>query len=154
MAILTTIYLLNAYQSPLRTDLYELSIRDTELPARLERAERVYSKVVEGRKEMIRKFGPTPRDVHMYANYITSLLGPNLFLSGSHKTRNRGHRILSVSASVIYRSPESFVDEGLDQGAFSHHHFIVHMKSSVLGHWEMVASGPAVSLGFSTSQIV
>jgi len=66
MVILTTIYLLNPYQSPLRTDLYEISIRDSELPARLERAERVYSKGVGDRREMIQKFGPTARDILMF----------------------------------------------------------------------------------------
>lgn len=76
MVILTTIYLLNPYQSPLRTDLYEISIRDNELPARLERAERVYSKVVGDRKEMIRKFGPTARDISMYANHFYLRLQP------------------------------------------------------------------------------
>jgi hypothetical protein len=72
MVILTTIYLLNPYQSPLRTDLYEISIRDSELPARLERAERVYSKVVGERKEMIQKFGPTARDILMYVDHVTT----------------------------------------------------------------------------------
>lgn len=70
MVILTTIYLLNPYRSPLRTDLYEIPIRDSELPSRLERAERVYSKMVGERKEMIRKFGLTARDILMYVNQI------------------------------------------------------------------------------------
>lgn len=66
LVISATIYLLNpGYQTPLRTDSYAAYIRDTELPARLERAERVYSKVVADRKEMIRKYGPTPRDIAM-----------------------------------------------------------------------------------------
>lgn len=70
MVILTTIYLLNPYQSPIRTESYEIPIRDNDLPARLQRAERVYSKMVEDRKEMIRTFGPTPRDIFMYVNQI------------------------------------------------------------------------------------
>lgn len=68
MVILATIYLLNHYQSPRRADLYEISIRDSGLPARLAQAERVYSKVVGERKEMIRKFGPNARDIAMYVN--------------------------------------------------------------------------------------
>ncbi|KAG8215373.1 hypothetical protein J3R82DRAFT_8971 [Butyriboletus roseoflavus] len=77
MVILTTIYLLNPYQTPLRTDLYEISIRDNELPARLERAERVYSKLVGDRREMIRRFGPTARDISMYANHFYLRFQPN-----------------------------------------------------------------------------
>lgn len=69
MVVLTTIYLLNPHQSPFRSDLYEISIRDNELPARLERAERVYSKSVGERKEMIGRFGPTARDISMYVNH-------------------------------------------------------------------------------------
>ncbi|KAG6377921.1 methyltransferase domain-containing protein [Boletus reticuloceps] len=65
IVIITTIYLLNPYQS-LRTDLYEPSIRDSDLSARVERAEQVYSKMVSDRKEMIRKFGPTARDIQMF----------------------------------------------------------------------------------------
>ena len=72
MVILTTIYLLNPYQSPLRSDSFEISMRDSELSARLERAERVYSKVVEDRREMIRKFGPTARDIFMYVDHVIS----------------------------------------------------------------------------------
>ncbi|KAF9241295.1 methyltransferase domain-containing protein [Melanogaster broomeanus] len=66
LAMLTTIYMLNPYQSPLRTDSYAAYIRNNELPARLERAERVYSKTIADRKEMIRKFGPTPREILMF----------------------------------------------------------------------------------------
>ncbi|KAF8126335.1 methyltransferase domain-containing protein [Boletus edulis] len=65
IVIVTTIYLLNPYQS-LRTDLYEPAIRDSDLSARVERAEQVYSKMVADRKEMIRKFGPTARDIQMF----------------------------------------------------------------------------------------
>ncbi|KAG9310826.1 hypothetical protein JVU11DRAFT_8679 [Chiua virens] len=66
VVILTTIYLLNPYQSPLRSDLYEISTRDSGLSARLEHAEGVYSKILGDRKEMIRKFGPTARDIQMF----------------------------------------------------------------------------------------
>ena len=69
MVIFTTIYLLNRYQSPLPPDLYEISIGDSGLPARLEQAERAYSKVVGDRNEMIRRFGPTPRDISMCARF-------------------------------------------------------------------------------------
>ncbi|KAF9219871.1 hypothetical protein BS17DRAFT_740073 [Gyrodon lividus] len=66
LVILATIYILNPYQSPVRTDSYAAYIRDNELPARLARAEHVYSKMIAGRKEMIRKYGPTPRDILMF----------------------------------------------------------------------------------------
>ena len=103
MAILMTIYLLNSYQYPLRAiDLYETPIRDSGLPARLERAERVYSKAVGERKEMIRKFGPTPRDIQMYVDHPISDFDLNsAFLSGSRKIRNHGHRIPFVSAQLF-----------------------------------------------------
>lgn len=98
MVILTTIYLLNRYQSPRRADLYEISIRDSGLPARLEQAERVYSKVVGDRKEMIRKFGPTAKDISMCVNACDFTSQFNVLLSGSRKISIRGQRILSVSA--------------------------------------------------------
>lgn len=70
--ILTTIYLLNYYQSPVRPDLYDISIRDSGVSARLEQAERAYEKVVGDRKEMLRKFGPTPKDLSMYVELLSS----------------------------------------------------------------------------------
>ncbi|KIJ13012.1 hypothetical protein PAXINDRAFT_170900 [Paxillus involutus ATCC 200175] len=66
LIILATIYLANPYQHSVRPDSFAAYIRDNELPARLERAEGVYSKVIADRKEMIRKHGPTPRDILMF----------------------------------------------------------------------------------------
>ncbi|KIJ64219.1 hypothetical protein HYDPIDRAFT_112178 [Hydnomerulius pinastri MD-312] len=66
LVISATIYVLNPYQSPLRADSYAAYIRDNELPAKLQRADRVYSEVITSRKDMIRKFGPTPRDIVMF----------------------------------------------------------------------------------------
>jgi len=36
---------------------------DNDLPSRMERAHRIYSKVLENRKKLIDRFGPTPKDI-------------------------------------------------------------------------------------------
>ncbi|KAG1751869.1 hypothetical protein EDB19DRAFT_1674259, partial [Suillus lakei] len=41
-------------------------IRDGTLPARLERAERVYQKVIASRKDLIQRYGTSSRDIVMY----------------------------------------------------------------------------------------
>lgn len=66
LIILATIYFLVPSRSSIGWNLYAASIRDIRLPARLERAERVYQKVMSDRKEMIRRHGPTLRHIHMF----------------------------------------------------------------------------------------
>lgn len=45
---------------------FEMPPVDVTLPARVQRANRIYDKVLADRKELIRKFGPTPEDVQMF----------------------------------------------------------------------------------------
>lgn len=66
LIIMATIYLLIPSQSPIQSNSFAALVRDTGLPARLERAEQVYQKVISDRKDMIRKYGPTPRHIHMF----------------------------------------------------------------------------------------
>ncbi|KAG0701652.1 methyltransferase domain-containing protein, partial [Suillus ampliporus] len=58
-------------QSPLSTDSYAAYIRDGPLPARLEQAERVYQKVIAGRKDLIQRYGSTSCDI---VNVLTDSL--------------------------------------------------------------------------------
>ncbi|KAH7911460.1 methyltransferase domain-containing protein [Hygrophoropsis aurantiaca] len=66
LVLFATFYLLNPYQPSIPLDSYAAYIRDNDLPAKILRAERVYNKVIADRKELIRKFGPTPHDVVMF----------------------------------------------------------------------------------------
>lgn len=64
-----TFYLLSPYQlssQSLAPQVSSLTHNVHDLPARMERAERIYNKVLHDRQGLIRKFGPTPRDVEMY----------------------------------------------------------------------------------------
>jgi len=65
LIVMATIYFLIPSQSPIQSSSFGALIRDTGLPARLERAEQVYQNVILDRKDMIRKYGPTPRHIHM-----------------------------------------------------------------------------------------
>ncbi|KAG7085881.1 hypothetical protein E1B28_003415 [Marasmius oreades] len=61
----TTFYLLNPL-SP-EPQFKRLSFPyDLELPGRLERAETIYKKLLDDRRGLIKKFGPTPADVQMF----------------------------------------------------------------------------------------
>ncbi|KAG2139810.1 methyltransferase domain-containing protein [Suillus bovinus] len=66
LVLTSTFILLSPYGSPLSTDSYAAYIRDNTLPARLERAERVYQKVIAGRKNLIQRYGPSSRDIVMF----------------------------------------------------------------------------------------
>ncbi|KAH7882564.1 methyltransferase domain-containing protein [Phlebopus sp. FC_14] len=66
LLILASILAFNPYHSTLRTDSYTAYLRDHDLPARLQRSEHVYSRVIANRKEMIQKYGPTPKDILMF----------------------------------------------------------------------------------------
>ncbi|KAI5989787.1 methyltransferase domain-containing protein [Pisolithus orientalis] len=66
LVISATVYLLIPSQPLVSSDSFASLIRDTSLPARLQRAERVYQNVVSDRKDMIRKYGPTSRHIHMF----------------------------------------------------------------------------------------
>ncbi|KAJ7175784.1 methyltransferase domain-containing protein [Mycena filopes] len=63
LAIVSTLYLLGPFNEtplPVKRLAY---IEDHDLPNRLARSERIYSKLLLDRKELITKFGPTPNDV-------------------------------------------------------------------------------------------
>ena len=61
LAILATLFLLNPWSDvPL-----DPALADNDLPARLDRAERIYQDVLGRRKGLIRKFGPQPKDIDM-----------------------------------------------------------------------------------------
>lgn len=66
LVLTTTFFLLSPYESPLSTDSYAAYIRDNTLPARLERSERVYQKVIAGRKDLIQRYGTNSRDIVMF----------------------------------------------------------------------------------------
>lgn len=38
---------------------------DSTLPTRVKNAERIYQRAIKGREVLLKKFGPTPADVHM-----------------------------------------------------------------------------------------
>jgi len=65
LVLTATFFLLNPYQSPSSADSYIAYIRDSTLPARIERAEKVYQKVIADRKDLIQKYGPSSRDIAM-----------------------------------------------------------------------------------------
>ena len=80
-----------------------------ELKARLDREERKYRDMLPQRQELITKYGPTPSQVAMYVASVCICVCSvgcdflRLFSrSGSHQTRNPGHRTQSVS-SVLSR---------------------------------------------------
>ncbi|OAX37470.1 hypothetical protein K503DRAFT_866852 [Rhizopogon vinicolor AM-OR11-026] len=66
LVLTATFFLLGPYQSPPSTDSYAAYIRDSTLPARIERAEGVYQKTITDRKGLIQKYGPTSRDIAMF----------------------------------------------------------------------------------------
>ena len=66
LILAATFYFLNPYETHLfLTAPPSASYNDHDLPARMERAERIYGKVLHDRQGLIRKFGPTPSDVVM-----------------------------------------------------------------------------------------
>lgn len=69
LILLTTLYFLSPYHAtqPLLPAQTPAAVKygDHDLPARMERADRIYNKVLHDRQGLIRKFGPTPNDVAM-----------------------------------------------------------------------------------------
>jgi hypothetical protein len=68
LIIVATFYFLSQYESshymPTSTSPV-VAHNDHDLPSRMERAERIYNKVLHDRQGLIRKFGPTPNEVAM-----------------------------------------------------------------------------------------
>ncbi|KAJ7935562.1 methyltransferase domain-containing protein [Mycena leptocephala] len=70
VAIATTLYLMGPFQDspvgppPPVTRITQLE--DHDLPNRLARSDRIYNKLLLDRKELIKKFGPTPNDVALF----------------------------------------------------------------------------------------
>jgi hypothetical protein len=58
----TTLYLLVPFQQETLTSSF-VTMTDNDLPNRMERANQIYNKVLEDRKGLIQKFGPTPKDI-------------------------------------------------------------------------------------------
>jgi hypothetical protein len=68
LILATTFYFLwlDPTSSPsLHPPLSSANHNDHDLPARMERAERIYNKILHDRQSLIRKFGPKPTDVVM-----------------------------------------------------------------------------------------
>ena len=68
LILATTFYFLNQYETsqPLLASTPSFTgHNDHDLPSRMERAERIYNKVLHDRQGLIRKFGPTPSEVAM-----------------------------------------------------------------------------------------
>ena len=87
---------------------------DPHLPARVQRAERAYQKVLEKRQELIQKHGPSPSSIMMYvprAIYDASGRAEYTLL-GFHPMRSRGQRILFVSTVVSVFVPSFIVLQG------------------------------------------
>ncbi|KAF8644217.1 hypothetical protein AX16_008621 [Volvariella volvacea WC 439] len=67
--ILATLYLLSPYSDGSGislTGLGSLGGRDLTLAARLERADRIYDKVLRDRQKLIQKWGPEPKDIYTF----------------------------------------------------------------------------------------
>lgn len=60
VALITTFYLLVPAGPP-----RPFHLRDNSLQSRLEHSKAIYSKVLNDRKGLIKKFGPSPKDVEM-----------------------------------------------------------------------------------------
>lgn len=73
LIIIATLCFLNPYQisQPMLAPALSATKQDDDLPARLERAERIYNKVLQARQGLIRKFGPTPSEVTMCVTRIS-----------------------------------------------------------------------------------
>lgn len=64
VVLVTTLYLLVPIQhDSLAPPLFTMN--DNDLPHRMERANSIYDKVLGARKGLIKKFGPTPKDVSL-----------------------------------------------------------------------------------------
>lgn len=77
--IITTVCFLSPFQTPtsaLRAPspaTAQAGDKDS-LSARMELSETIYSKIVQARQGLIRRFGPTPRDVAMYVVIIVPFI--------------------------------------------------------------------------------
>jgi hypothetical protein len=60
IAVATTLYLITPFQDPPPKQAF---LEDRDLPNRIARSDRIYNKLLLDRKELIKKFGPTPNDV-------------------------------------------------------------------------------------------
>ncbi|SJL14423.1 uncharacterized protein ARMOST_17880 [Armillaria ostoyae] len=65
VVLAATLYLLNPYETTPKISTYSF-VRDSDLPARLARADAIYEKTLRDRKGLIRTFGPTPNEVLMF----------------------------------------------------------------------------------------
>ncbi|KAJ7366777.1 methyltransferase domain-containing protein [Mycena albidolilacea] len=71
VAVVTTLYLLGPFgepdaRPPPPPPRVASSIQDDDLPNRLARSDKIYEKLLLDRKELIKKFGPTPNDVALF----------------------------------------------------------------------------------------
>ncbi|KAJ7179936.1 methyltransferase domain-containing protein [Mycena crocata] len=66
MAIAATLYLIGPFQEPAPNPRLRGFTPDQDLPQRVARSDRIYNKLLLDRKELIKKFGPTPNDVALF----------------------------------------------------------------------------------------
>jgi hypothetical protein len=74
LVLVVTFYFLSPYyetsQPLLAPPPTPATYNDHDLPARMERAERIYNKILHNRQGLIHKFGPTPSDVVMSVFFL------------------------------------------------------------------------------------
>ena len=72
--VCATFYLLTSEVSPFPPPsihngaVYEVTLKDTGLPGRLARADKIYNKFLKDRQGLIEKWGPTKNDILMYVS--------------------------------------------------------------------------------------
>ncbi|KAF8890931.1 methyltransferase domain-containing protein [Infundibulicybe gibba] len=66
VVLATTFYLLNPYQQDIPQFRPSIELHDKSLPGRLSRADKTYAKLLRDRQALIKKFGPTPKDVALF----------------------------------------------------------------------------------------
>jgi len=74
VALITTFYLLVPASPP-----REFKLRDNSLESRLEHSKASYSKILKDRTELIKKFGPQPKDIELLVIMYSS--SPNIFFA-------------------------------------------------------------------------
>jgi len=66
VAVITTLYFIGSFQESGPPLPRYTHLEDRDLPSRVARSDRIYNKLLLDRKDLIKKFGPTPNDVALF----------------------------------------------------------------------------------------
>ena len=137
--LITTFYLLFVpHEHPTQT----FHVQDNSLGTRVQRSHAIYDKLLVQRERLLKKWGPNPKDIHLYVVLFAYMKAPSEWFCSFPPDKSPWPPY-TVCKLYIFNSSLFFTSDTC-QGISSPLHSTAHMRWSVTVLWGTAGSGSAV----------